>query len=122
MPKKWLLIVLGWLFVIIGVIGIFLPILPTTPFLLLAASCFANSSEKFHSWLLNSPVFGVIIQDWQKHRYIKKRTKIWAMTVVVVTFAISIYVVPHPYASYFLITMLAVCLVVMYRLPTQPKN
>lgn len=122
MFKKYLLITLGWFFVALGVIGIFLPILPTTPFLLLAASCFARSSEKFHRWILNSPICGSIIQDWQQQRYIKKKVKAWAMTVVVITFSLSIYVVPLLIVKIFLIVMLCICLTIMYRLPTQPRS
>lgn len=121
MLKKYLLMTLGWFFVVLGVIGIVLPILPTTPFLLLAASCFAKSSDKFHRWILNSPVCGVVIRDWQQYRFIQRKTKVWAMSVVVMTFSVSIYVVPLLAVQCFLIVMLLVCLTFMFRLPTQPS-
>ncbi len=60
-----LLAVLGWISLALGVIGIFLPILPTTPFVLLAAWCFSRSSDKFHSWLINHKQLGSIIKAWQ---------------------------------------------------------
>ncbi len=64
-PIEYFLLALGWISVTLGVIGIFLPIMPTTPFLLLAAWCFARSSERFHSWLLNHPRLGPTVQAWQ---------------------------------------------------------
>ncbi|WP_245627053.1 YbaN family protein [Gynuella sunshinyii] len=120
MALRWVLIVGGWLAVLLGFIGVFLPVLPTTPFLLLAASCFAKSSPRFHRWVISSPLFGPIIRDWQDHRFIEKKVKIWAIGVTIVTFSISIYVVPLMAVKYFLVVMLLICLFFMMRLPTRP--
>jgi uncharacterized membrane protein YbaN (DUF454 family) len=65
--KNWiriLLVIAGTLFVGLGIIGIFIPVLPTTPFLLLAAACYARSSRKFHEWLLNNRWFGDYIRNY----------------------------------------------------------
>lgn len=62
----------------LGILGLFLPLLPTTPFLLLAALCFSKSDERLHRWLLSHPVFGPPITDWQDHRVISVRAKIFA--------------------------------------------
>jgi len=118
--KRVLLILAGWLAVILGFLGIFLPVLPTTPFLLLAASCFAKSSERFHSWLLNSPLFGPIIRDWQEKRCIAPKVKCWSMVLVVVTFSISLTVVPLVGVRLFLCMMLVICLVTISRIPVKP--
>ena len=59
--KNGLLVVAGFISIALGVIGIVLPLLPTTPFILLAASCFAKSSPRFHRWLLQHPSFGPLI-------------------------------------------------------------
>ncbi len=88
--KKYVLIFLGIMFVILGVIGAILPILPTTPFLLLALACFANSSPKFHKILLNNRWFGADLQQWEENRSIARSSKIKAMVLIVVTFAVSI--------------------------------
>lgn len=68
MPYK----ALGFVFVGLGALGVFLPLLPTTPFLLLAAGCFARSSEKWHAWLLDSRLFGPLLRDWESNRCIPR--------------------------------------------------
>lgn len=65
MVKKYALITLGWISVVLGVIGIFLPIMPTTPFILLGAWCFAQSSPRFHQWLRNHNHLGLIVRSWE---------------------------------------------------------
>ncbi|MEY4696530.1 MAG: hypothetical protein RIT14_958 [Pseudomonadota bacterium] len=59
----------------LAAVGVVLPLLPTVPFLLLAAFCFARSSERLHSWLLNHPVFGPPIMDWEERGAISRRAK-----------------------------------------------
>ena len=88
--KKFLLTLFGLLFVALGIVGAVLPILPTTPFLLLALACFANSSPRFHQMLLNNRYFGAILQQWETSRSITRRTKLKAMLMIVFTFAVSI--------------------------------
>jgi uncharacterized membrane protein YbaN (DUF454 family) len=88
---KWLLLVAGLLLTGLAVLGLFLPLLPTTPLLLLAAGCFANSSKKCHSWLVNHNIFGPIIHNWQERRCIPRRAKTIAITSILVfgTYAIG---------------------------------
>lgn len=88
--KKYLLIFFGLFFILLGIVGAVLPILPTTPFLILALTCFANSSPRFHQTLLNNPWFGSALQQWEQNRSISRKSKIKAMWLIVLSFAISI--------------------------------
>jgi uncharacterized membrane protein YbaN (DUF454 family) len=72
---EYFLLFLGWLCVALGVIGIFLPIMPTTPFLLVAAWCFARSSERFYHWLLNHKRLGPIVSAWQNGDGLPRRLR-----------------------------------------------
>jgi uncharacterized membrane protein YbaN (DUF454 family) len=69
----------GFLFLAIAVLGIFLPLLPTTPFALLAAGCFARSSGKWHQWMLANATFGPMIRNWERERCITCRVKLVAI-------------------------------------------
>lgn len=80
----------GCLSLVLGIIGIVLPLLPTTPFLLLAAFCFARGSAKLHHWLVNHPRLGPPIRDWETYRAISRRGKLLAMIAIVGVFVISI--------------------------------
>ncbi|MFN3135484.1 MAG: YbaN family protein [Candidatus Kryptonium sp.] len=79
---RFVLIGFGFIFVGLGVIGIFIPGLPTTPFLLLAAACFARSSKKFYNWLLNHKIFGTYIKNYREHRAITLRGKIMSLSLM----------------------------------------
>ena len=87
---RGLLTVAGFACVGLGLLGIFLPLLPTTPFLLLAAACFARSSPRFHAWLLANRTFGPLIHQWEKNRTIPRKTKWVAIALMSVTLGASI--------------------------------
>ncbi len=80
----------------IGLIGIVVPLLPTTPFVILAAACFARSSTRFHRWILANRVFGPTIREWETHRAIPRRTKIIAITAMLLTIGSSIVLFIDP--------------------------
>jgi uncharacterized membrane protein YbaN (DUF454 family) len=71
---------LGFAFLALAVIGIFLPLLPTTPLVLVAAACFARSSERWHRWLLQNETFGPMIRSWEERRCVSLRVKAIAIT------------------------------------------
>jgi len=77
-----LLRALGLMFVGLGLAGVFLPLLPTTPFLLLAAGCFARSSPAFHDWLLTHRLLGPYIRDWERDRSIPLMAKVTAVAMM----------------------------------------
>jgi len=87
--RRWLFVGAGLLFVAIGVLGAILPVLPTTPWILLAGACFARSSPRLHRWLQRSPYFGHILSDWEMHRGIRWRVKAFAVCMVVTVIGLT---------------------------------
>jgi uncharacterized membrane protein YbaN (DUF454 family) len=90
---RWLFLCLGLAALTLAVLGVFLPVLPTTPLVLLAAAFFARGSTRLHRYLLHHKVFGPIIQDWEEHRSMPPGVKPWALVVLTLSFAGSIYAV-----------------------------
>ncbi len=74
----WLLI--GWVSLGVGAIGLILPVMPTVPFVLLAAFCFARGSKTVYNWLIHNKTFGPMIKDWQERGAISRKTK-WITTI-----------------------------------------
>ena len=79
---KYILIVLGSISLALGVIGIFLPLLPTTPFLLLAAALYVRSSEELYNWLIHQKYLGTYIRNFREHKAIPLHAKIISVTLV----------------------------------------
>lgn len=79
---RYLLLLVGWLSLLLGSIGIFVPLLPTTPFLLLAAACFLRSSERLYRWLLSHPRLGPYIEGYLSGRGIPKRAKWYSLLLM----------------------------------------
>ncbi|MFD2207772.1 YbaN family protein [Kiloniella antarctica] len=82
---------LGWVCIFLGVIGIVLPLLPTTPFLLVALWAFSRSSIRFHNWLYTHKYLGPMVQDWNKFRVIPMKAKILAVTMMSASLALVTY-------------------------------
>jgi uncharacterized protein len=74
----------------IAAVGLVVPLLPATPFLLLAAACFARSSQRFYGWLLDHRIFGPLVREWRQHRSIPWRTKLVAIGLMSATLAASV--------------------------------
>jgi uncharacterized membrane protein YbaN (DUF454 family) len=82
MLSKWPLLSLGVLATAVGMIGILVPLLPTTPFLLLAAACFVRSSDRMYGWLTSNRLFGGFIRDYREQRGVSARAKIMALALL----------------------------------------
>jgi uncharacterized membrane protein YbaN (DUF454 family) len=93
--KRWLWLGLAYVALALGVIGIFVPGLPTTPFVLLAAWAAANGSEKLHGWLLAHRLYGPMIRDWQASGAVSRSAKHWSIGTMAVCSAIFFVTAPR---------------------------
>jgi uncharacterized membrane protein YbaN (DUF454 family) len=116
--RRVVYVALGLLFVGLAAVGVATPVLPTTPFLLLAGWFFARSSARLHAWLLRSRLFGGMIRDWQKHRGVRPRVKVVALILIPLVVFTSAYFGGLPwYLVVMLIVLATVGAVVVIRLP-----
>jgi len=103
---KYILVVSGTFFFGLGLIGIFLPLLPTTPFLLLAAACYAKSSHKFYTWMLSNKYFGSYIKNYREGKGISLNIKILSISFLWITILFSVFIiVSNIYARIILIAI-----------------
>ena len=116
-------IILGSLSLVLGVLGVFLPILPTTPFILLAAYFFSKGSEKLHGWLLSRPHLGSLIQEWENHGVIRKRAKIISTLMIISLFSFTLIYVQVSLLIKALVMLIgfSVLLFILTR-PSEEKN
>ena len=91
--KRWGWFALGWLMVALGFIGLMLPVMPTTIFLILAAACFSHSSPRFEAWLLNHRWFGPPILRWRERGAIPRKAKIFAIVSMAGGYGVMLYTV-----------------------------
>lgn len=113
---------LGTLCLALGIAGVFLPVLPTTPFMLLAAACYARASARFYNWLLNNPTFGPAIVEWRRYRSIPYKVKRGAIVLMGVTLSISIvFFVPWPALQAALGVFGLLLGVYLYRIPSRDR-
>jgi uncharacterized membrane protein YbaN (DUF454 family) len=117
-----LLKITGMFFVGLAFIGAFLPLLPTTPFLLVAAACFAKSSPRMHKMLLENKVFGPMIYHWEQSRSIPKRAKIVSLSSIVIATLWSCYILPSVALKLLVVGLVAWPFVFLWRLPLSDGN
>ena len=110
-------LLLGWIALLLGIVGIVLPVLPTTPFILLASFCFIRSSPRYHSWLHQHPWFGPILTNWEKNRSVSKITKRRGLVVIVLSFCFSIYIVRYLWLKVLLFVVFVVLISWFIKLP-----
>jgi len=85
------LVALGWVFVAIGAVGIFVPLLPTFDFLLLASICFAKSSSRFEKWLVTHPRLGPPLRAWREERSISRKHKVYSTAMICASVAVLVF-------------------------------
>jgi hypothetical protein len=113
--------VLGWVFFGLGALGAFLPVLPTTPFMILALWCFSGSSQRFHAWLVHHRLFGPALQRWEQHGVIPLRVKLFAFTGMAGSVAyVALVVVPPWYVGAAMALVVTVGAVYVARRPSRP--
>jgi hypothetical protein len=118
-----LLIVIGTVSAVTGIIGIVLPLLPTTPFLLLAAACYARSSERFYNGLLANRYFGPPIREWRETRTVSRRNKRNAVIVVIISFGATLaFAVDKPLARIILSLMALGLIAIILCLPSPARS
>ncbi len=115
-------ITVGITALILGALGAVLPILPTVPFVLLAAACFARGSERFHGKLLANRIAGPIIREWCLHRSMPRRAKCWAYGVMALSFGISILIVPAAWQQIMLVVIGIILAIFIWRVPVRDTN
>ena len=98
----------GTFFLVIGIIGIFIPILPTTPFLLLAAACYARGSKKFYNWLINNKWLGEYIKNYQEGRGIPLTVKIPSIILLWITIAFSTIIIVSNFLIQIVLIIIAI--------------
>jgi len=103
-----ILITSGTIFLGLGLVGIFIPILPTTPFLLLAAACYARSSQRFYNWLMNNRWFGSYIKNYRDGRGIPLKFKILTISLLWLTIITSIYFVINNFLIEIILIIIAI--------------
>ncbi|MBS3943343.1 MAG: YbaN family protein [Dethiobacter sp.] len=123
--KNFLLIIAGTLSLLLGIAGIFLPVVPTTPFLLLASACYLRSSKRLYAWLINHKILGSYIYDYLVHKAVKKRTRTGTLIFLWLTLLISIFVSSSVYLKVILVLVgvgVSIHLFTLKTLDQEPKS
>jgi uncharacterized membrane protein YbaN (DUF454 family) len=114
---------LGLVFLLLGGIGVALPLLPTTPFVLLAAACFARSSPRMHRWLINSELFGPMLINWESNRCVSYKVKALSLSMMAIVGGVSIwFFVPDGWPKLAGLGLVAVGCLTVLSLKTCPRD
>lgn len=120
---RYLLLGIGGIFTLLGFAGAVLPLLPTTPFLLVAVLCFAKSSDRFHDWLIQTKVYQAYVEDFRKHRGYTMKKKIQLLISLYLVVGFSIWMVDVTMIRLGLLVMVVIQTVVLFTwVKTLPKS
>ena len=119
--KRIVLIIVGLMALALGGLGIFVPLLPTTPFVLVAAVAFANSSERLHQWLLEHDVFGELISNWRSHGAISRPTKIVSLVSMVAIVLVSVLLAVPTHVIVIQVLVLSASAIFIVSRPAPPR-
>ncbi|TET77514.1 MAG: DUF454 domain-containing protein [Candidatus Cloacimonadota bacterium] len=106
--SRWVLIITGSFFMGLGILGIFLPLLPTTPFLLIAAACYIRSSEKFYNWLINNKWLGNYIKNYIEGKGVPLKVKALSISLLWITIGYSVVFVVHIFLIRVILILIAI--------------
>jgi uncharacterized membrane protein YbaN (DUF454 family) len=121
--KSFLYVSGGWICVGLAVVGAVLPLLPTTPFLLLASFCFYKGSPRLHAWLHRSKWFGPTLDDWHHYHGVRKTVKYRTVAMVAAVVTVSFVLSSLPgWLRMVLFVMVGIGLFVIWRIPTLPDD
>ncbi|MGD6885130.1 YbaN family protein [Staphylococcus shinii] len=120
---KYFLITMGVLFTIIGFVGAVLPLLPTTPFLLVAVICFSKSSERFENWLVNTKVYITYVESFKNNKGYTLKNKFKLLISVYIVVGFSIFMIDHSLIRLGLVIMVIIQTIVLFTVvKTLPKD
>ncbi|HIP50607.1 MAG TPA: DUF454 domain-containing protein [Campylobacterales bacterium] len=114
---KYIYLLLGFLMLGSAILGVILPLLPTVPFLLLAAFFFAKSSQRLHTWLLNHKIFGTMIDDWNSRGAINKKAKYMSTLSVLLVIGVSLVLALKPLILFIQIGLLSLVMLFIWTRP-----
>jgi len=106
--NRWILIIIGSFFTGLGILGIFLPLLPTTPFLLLAAACYIRSSERFYNWLINNKWLGNYIKNYLEGKGVSLKSKVLSISLLWITIGYSVVFVVNIFPIRVILILIAI--------------
>ncbi|ANQ63759.1 YbaN family protein [Staphylococcus equorum] len=120
---KYFLIIIGVLFTVIGFAGVLLPLLPTTPFLLVAVLCFSKSSDKFEKWLVQTKVYVNYVENFKENKGYTLKDKFKLLLSLYIVIGFSIFMIDHPYIRLGLLIMVTLQTIVLFTfVKTLPAN
>lgn len=116
---RWTFLIMGWIFFGLGIIGAVLPVMPTAPFILLSAGCWARSSRRFHFWLINHRFFGKFVRDWEDRHAVPRYAKWLATAMMTLSAMMMFYRLPADmlWLAWIIAIVFAGVAIFLFRLP-----